>query len=237
MLIIHRRYLRLSIPLASICISAFTLLITYCYPRVKRYYHNRKRHFNAPLLLPSDDSSTSGYETLDDTDTEDGDEDASKSGLIDLLPQHTKITVIYDKPAFWRLRVLAEIALLLGQIALTIFTLIKCRSISVVGNIQWVYLLILALVRLRRAKSPCGLWAHSCVIYIFSWPISLALLRSAIIGDSTLLRHIQIANFCLLTGLCAIFVTCRPGNTPVTLVSTDDHEPSRVRAQQQSANK
>ena len=206
----------------------------YTYPFLRRHYHNYKlKSKSAQLFATTDDEYSDSEEVIEDTVSEsDGDDsEATDSTLVDSLPQNTKITVIHDRPRVSHIRIVAEIALLLGQVALSIVTIIESegwRSIAVVGHIQWIYLLIIAGLRLLGTKSTKSLWKHSTLIYMFSWPIAFILLRSAIIEDHQLHRNLQIANLALISGLCAITLTSRPGNKTARLVSTNGHEPTRV---------
>jgi hypothetical protein len=112
---------------------------------------------------------------------------------------------------------------------LSIFSIIKgegWRSIAVAGLGQWIYLLLVSLLRFVGTKRTKSLWTHSMLIYFFSWPIAFMLLRSAILHHGDL--GVGIANFCLLTGLYGLVLTSRAGNKPVKLGSTNGLEPSRV---------
>jgi hypothetical protein len=70
------------------------------------------------------------------------------------------------------------------------------------------------------------------LIYLFSWPIAFVSLRSAILKSDKIELGIQIANMCLVTGLCGVVLTSRAGIKPVKLVSTNGLEPTRVRLPQ-----
>jgi hypothetical protein len=224
------RYLKAVIPLIYIGSSVVVLLLTYTYTTLRSYYHNYRLRGNAPrLLATTDDESISSEEEVFVEDDSDGDN--SESTLIDSLPQNTKVEIIEDKPAYERVWVAAEISLLLGQVALSIFSIIKgegWRSIAVAGHIQWLYLLITALLRFMGTKRTRSLWNHSMLIYLLSWPIAFLRLRSAVLGHKNMDLSIEIANICLVTGLCGLVLTSRAGNKAVKLVSTNGLEPSRV---------
>jgi hypothetical protein len=182
-------------------------------------------------LVPATDVESYDFED-DVLIDEDSDEENNESNLVDSLPQDSKISVVENRPAYEGIWVAAEIVLLAGQIALTIFALIKTqkwRSIAVAGHVQWVYLLIIALLRLLGTKRTLRLWTHSISIYLFSWPIAFILLRSAILDGGQLELQLQIANICLVTGLCGLILTSRAENRPAKLVSTHRFEPTRVR--------
>jgi hypothetical protein len=218
------------IPLIYIGASICILLLTYTYSTLRSYYRNYKLRSNTAKLL-----ATTGeeYDSEEEAIAEgDSDGDNSESTLIESLPQHTKISIIEDRPAYERVWVAAEIGLLAGEVALSIFSIIKgegWRSIAVAGHIQWIYLLIIALLRFMGTQRTRGLWSHSMLIYLFSWPIAFLLLRSAILGHRNLDLGVEIANICLITGLCGLVLTSRAGNKPVKLVSTNGLEPSKVR--------
>jgi hypothetical protein len=228
------RYLKTAFPLAYIGISILVLLLTYTYPLLRRHFHNYKLRSNPPQLLSTtDDESSDSEEVTEDTDSDtDGDaSEATESTLVESLPHNTKVAVIYDKPRFSLIRIIGEIVLLLGEVALSIVTIIKSegwRSIAVVGHIQWVYLLIIAGLRLLGTKRTWSLWTHSTLIYMFSWPIAFILLRSAVMDHRYLDRDFQIANIAFISALCTITLTGRPGNKSVRLVSTNGHQPTTV---------
>jgi hypothetical protein len=219
------------IPLAFIGISILTLLLARTYNSLRSIYRNYKLRSNSVKLFAraDDESLDSDEEVL--LDEEDSEGDTSESTLIDSLPQDTKVSIIEDKPAYERVWVAAEVILLLGQVALSIFSIVKgegWRSIAVAGHVQWVYLLIIALLRFLGTQRTKRLWSHSMLIYLFSWPIAFLLLRSAILGHRNLDLGVQIANIVLVTGLCGVVLTSRVGNKAVKLVSTNGLEPTRV---------
>lgn len=229
LMVIVGRYLKAVIPLIYIGASLCILLLTYTYSSLRSYYRNYKlRSTTAKLLATTDEEYDSEEEAVVE---EDSDGNNSESTLIDSLPQHTKISIVEDRPAYERVWVAAEIGLLTGEVVLSIFSIIKGdggRSIAVAGHIQWIYLLIIALLRFMGTQRTRSLWTHSMLIYLFSWPIAFLLLRSAIIGRQNLDLGVAIANVCLITGLCGLVLTSRAGNKPVKLVSTNGLEPSRV---------
>ena len=163
------RYLKAAIPLVYIGISILVMLLTYTYTSVRSIYRNYKLQSNtAKLLATSDDGSFDSDEVLTECNSEG---DTSESTLIGSLPQDTKVCVIENTPSWERAWVAAEIALLAGQVALSIFSIIKgegWRSIAIAGHVQWVYLLIIALLRLLGTQRTRKLWSHSTFIYLFS---------------------------------------------------------------------
>lgn len=227
------RYLRAVIPLTYIGVSLIVLILTYTYTSLRASYRNYKvqRGHAAKLLATTDDESIdSDGQVLIDEQESDGDN--SESTLIDSLPQHTKVSITEDKPAYERIWVAIEILLLMGEVGLSIFSIIKgegWRSIGVAGNVQWVYLLLIAMLRFLGTQRTRTLWTHSMLVYLFSWPIAFVLLRAAILKGGEVELGIQIANICLVTGLCAVVLTSRAGNKPVKLVSTNGLQPTRVR--------
>jgi hypothetical protein len=220
------------IPLTYIGVSLIALLLTYTCASLRCCYQNYavRRGNTAKLLATTDDESISSDEQVF-IDEEESDGDNSESTLIGSLPQHTSISIIEDKPAFYRVWVGTEILLLTAEVGLSIFSIIKgegWRSIGVAGNVQWVYLLLIAMLRFLGTQRTRTLWTHSMLIYIFSWPIAFVLLRSAILKSGKVELGIQIANMCLVTGLCGVVLTSRAGIKPVKLVSTNGLEPTRV---------
>ena len=225
------RYLGAVIPLVYVGISILGLLLTYTYTSLRSIYRNYKLQSNtAKLLATTDDESfDSDEEVFLDENNSEGEN--GELTLIDSLPQGIKVSVIEDIPAYERVRIAAEIALLAGQLALSIFTIVKgegWRVVAIAGHLQWVYLLIIALLRLLGTQRTRKLWSHSTLIYLFSWPIAFLLLRSAVLSHRKLDLGVQITNICLVTGLCALVLTSRVGNKAVKLVSTNGLEPTRV---------
>jgi hypothetical protein len=210
--------------------SVVVLLFTYTYTSIRSYYRLYNLRLNAPKPLVTTDDEFSDEEVVDEevVDEDEGDHE-SEYTLTSSLPKDTKVSIIEDPPAHERLWVGAEITLLLAEIGLSIFSIIKgegWRSITVAGLVQWVCLLLIGLLRFLGTKRTKSLWMHSMLIYLFSWPIAFMLLRSAILHHGDF--GVGIANFCLVTGLCGLVLTSRAGNKPVKLVSTNDLEPSRV---------
>jgi hypothetical protein len=209
-------------------VSIVVLLFTYACTTLRSLYCHYKLRSNAPkhLATTDDESSDSNDQVFVDEEGHD-----SEGTLIDALPQDTKMSVIEDRPPYERAWVAAEVTLLVAQIVLSIFSIITgegWRGIAVAGHVQWVYLIIVALLRFLGTTRTKSLWTHSLLIYLFSWPIALLLLRSAILHHANNLG-MQIINFCLVTGLCALVLTSRAGNKPVKLVSTNGLVPTRVR--------
>jgi hypothetical protein len=221
--------------LAYIGISFLVIFVTYTYPLLRRCYRNSRLRSNpARLLAATDYDYSDSDEAVDDSESEsDGDDsEATGSTLVESLPQDIKVSIIYDRPRFSHIRIIAEIVLLLGQVALSIVTVIKSegwRNVAVIGHVEWIYLLIIAMLRLLGTRrSTKVLWTHSTLIYMFTWPIAFILLRSAVVQDHRLEQNLQIANLVLISALCTITLTSRPGNKSARLVSTDGHEPTRV---------
>jgi hypothetical protein len=223
------RYLKAVIPLTYVGISIFVLLLIYTYTSLRSIYRNYKlRSTTAKLFATTDDEFDSDEDVFIHEDSE---ENNSESTLIGSLPHGTKVSIIEDKPIYERLWVFAELFLLSGEVGLSIFSLINgegWRSIAVAGHVQWVYLFIIAMLRLLGTQRTRRLWNHSMLIYLFSWPIAFILLRSSVLGHRKVDLRVQILNICLVTGLCGLVLTSRAGNKAVKLVSTNGFEPTRV---------
>jgi len=218
--------------LIFICVSVSLLLFAYSYSILRTLWQGYRR-WKAADYVPveeEEDLDSDGQVFVDDEGDESEDAD-SEATLVSSLPQDTKVVITEDTPAFHRAWVAAEIGLLLGQLGLSIFSIVKgegWRSIAAVGYTQWMYLLIIALLRFIGTKRTKQLWTHSTIIYILYWPIAFLLLRSAVLKGDKLWLGIQIANMCLVSGLCLLVLTGRAGNTSVRLVSTNGLEPSTV---------
>ena len=226
------RYLSAGIPLIFICVSVSLLLFAYSYSILRtlwRGYHRWRAAEYVPVEEEEDlDSDDEVFVDDGGDEREDADSEAT---LVNSLPQDTKVVITEDKPAFGWAWVGSEVGLLLGQVGLSIFSIVKgegWRSIAAAGYIQWAYLLMIALLRFIGTKRTKQLWTHSTIIYILYWPIAFLLLRSAILKGDKLGLGIQIANMCLVSGLCLLVLTSRAGNRPVRLVSTNGLEPTTV---------
>lgn len=230
------------IPLIYISISILILIITYTYSSIRilwrKYLLYRQTRQSVKLFATASDDEDSNADVEeevfleDDTEEEDDDGENSEATLIESLPQNTKVKIVEEKQPHLLLWNGGEILLLAGELALSTFAIIKgegWRSIEIAGHVQWVYLLLICLLRImigtQRTKR---LWNHSMLIYLFNWPIAFFLLRTAIRKGDKERLGMEIANMCFVSGLCLLVLTTRPGNKPVKLVSTNGLEPTHV---------
>lgn len=230
------RYLRAVIPLIFVGISIVLLITTYSYSFLASAWRARRLRQEAKYVsVRAEEDLDSDEEVFAHDGEGEESEGDSEATLVNSLPHDTKVVIIDDSPAFERVYVAAEVTMLLGQVALSIFSIIKgegWRSIAAVGYVEWVYLLMIALLRFIGTKRTRQLWSHSTIIYMTTWPIAFFLLRSAILKGKKVDLDIQIANMCLVTGLCLLVLTSRAGNKPVRLVSTNGLEPTKVDSSQ-----
>ena len=225
------RYLKAAIPLIFVCASVSLLIFAYSYSLLRTLWRGFQQWRAAAYVPVEEEDLDSEDEVFVDDEGEESETADSETTLVHSLPQDTKVVFTEDKPAFDWAWVAAEVGLLLGQVGLSIFSIVKgegWRSIAAAGYIQWAYLLMIALLRFIGTKRTKQLWTHSTIIYILYWPIAFLLLRSAILKGDKLGLDIQIANICLVSGLCLLVLTSRAGNKPVRLVSTNGLEPTRV---------
>lgn len=94
------------------------------------------------------------------------------------------------------------------------------------------YILALATARLilkGSSRYPIPyLWAHTAFLYILNFVFATVPFRAALIHPrSPLSRGFSIAEFVLISLLCAIAVSCRWGNKPIVQKIHDGMEPSR----------
>lgn len=105
------------------------------------------------------------------------------------------------------------------------------RLAAICGLLVWMYVLILASLRLFLGSSKWRiphLWNHTAAIYGFSWVFDIFIFRSVLIHPSSpLTQALTIVEFALVTLLFGMAMTTRKGNKTVLLEWEDGIEPSR----------
>ncbi|ROW08944.1 hypothetical protein VMCG_02716 [Cytospora schulzeri] len=179
--------------------------------------------------LPQED------ETVDDSDDE---VLAINGGRLALAKSTTKGSIVQaDAPPAQRLSVIIEELAILGLVIVNIVALAtgafggKFSLPSVIGLVTWVYVLVLASLRLFLGNTQHRiphLWSHTAVIYSLQWLFTITTFRSVIIRPSSKLTQVLIiVEFSLTTLLFVMAITTRKGNKTVLLEWEDGIQPSR----------
>ncbi|KAJ5317887.1 hypothetical protein PENANT_c004G07627 [Penicillium antarcticum] len=180
------------------------------------------------------------YKALPNDDSEEipnGQENESDNMLFQAVQQEQNETEV-DRPRGEIAVVLAEIAALVGQVA--VFIVILSSQAwgrhgtlpAVAGLVSWGYILFLVLVRFLLStldiSSAPRLWNHTAFLYSVQWLFNVMVFRSAIIHPlsqrALVLSSVQ---FSLSTLLLLIALTTRRGNKPVLVEREDGLEPPR----------
>jgi len=177
--------------------------------------------------LPPDQEPTS----------EDEEEDALTitGGRLALVKTTTKGSIVQaDIPPAQTLSVVVEELAIAGLVAINAFALIRGaygNLSAVVGLTVWVYVLILASLRLFLGNTQWRvprIWNHTAGIYSLQWLFTLIIFRSVIIHPSSrLTQNLVIVEFSLTTLLFLMAISTRKGNKTVLLEWEDGIEPGR----------
>lgn len=176
----------------------------------------------------------------DDDATDDSDDDALEinGGRLALVKTTTKGSIVQaDAPPAQTLSVIVEELAIIGLVAVNVIALVtgvfggKASLPSVLGLVTWVYVLILASLRLFLGSTQWRvphLWNHTAAIYSLQWLFTLIIFRSVIIRPTSRLAQVLvIVEFSLTTLLFAMAITTRKGNKTVLLEWEDGIQPSR----------
>lgn len=229
-------YLQILFPLILISLSLLHLLVQTIYRHVKlKHAHgydqipNPRDHTDIP---PSEGDCLS-------TDDEDGlSINANGGGRLALVKTTSRGSIIQaDTPPAQDLLVIIEEVAICGLVATNVIALVTNaydghgQLAAVVGLVSWVYVLVLATLRLFLGNTKWRiprLWNHTASIYGFQWLFTLVLFRSVLIRASSRLAQILIiVEFCLTTLLFGIAVNTRKGNKTVVMEWEGNIEPSR----------
>ncbi|KAI1500567.1 hypothetical protein F5X99DRAFT_234366 [Biscogniauxia marginata] len=229
-------YLKILFPLIVISLSFLTLIIHSILRSItsKRSdgYNQLPNHRDHTEVPPEEEDSLS-------TDDEEGLSIAANGGgRLALVKTTTKGSIVQaDTPRGENLLVVVEELAICCLIAVNAIALItdtydgRGRTAAIVGLLTWVYVLVLATLRLFLGHTKWRvprLWNHTATIYALQWPISIILFRSVLVrASSRLTQVLVIIEFALTTLLFTIAVTTRKGNKTVVLEWEDDMEPSR----------
>lgn len=171
---------------------------------------------------------------------DDSDDDVPEinGGRLALVKTTTNGSIVQaDAPPAQNLVVVVEELAIIGLVAINIIALVtgsyggKASLPSVVGLVTWVYVLVLASLRLVLGNTQWRvphLWNHTAAIYSLQWLFTSIAFRSVIIRPTSRLAQILvIVEFALTTLLFGIAITTRKGNKTVLLEWEDGIQPSK----------
>lgn len=142
-----------------------------------------------------------------------------------------------DAPPAQTLSVVVEELAIVGLVVVNVIALVtgvfggKASLPSVLGLVTWVYVLVLASLRLFLGPTQWRvphLWNHTAAIYSLQWLFTIIVVRSAIVRPTSRLAQVLVlVEFSLTTLLFAMAITTRKGNKTVLLEWEDGIQPSR----------
>lgn len=197
-------------------------------------YKQVPEHFNHTELPPDEDEILGD----DDQDADDLAIHQNGGGRLALVKTTTRGSIIQaDTPPGQKLSVILEELCIVSLVAINVVALItrtfndRGGISAVVGLLTWVYVLLLATLRLFLDNSKWRvprIWNHTAAIYACQWLFTVLVFRSVLIHPSSqLAQALVIAEFGLTTILFGMAMTTRKGNKTVMLEWEGDIEPSR----------
>ncbi|KAI1377194.1 P-loop containing nucleoside triphosphate hydrolase protein [Hypoxylon crocopeplum] len=229
-------FLQILFPLILISLSLLHLLVQTIYRHVRlkraRGYDQIPNHRDPTQVPPEEEDCPS-------TDDDEGlSIHANGGGRLALVKTTSKGSIVQaDTPPARDLLVVVEEVAICGLVAVNIVALLadsydgRGQLAAVVGLLTWIYVLVLATLRLFLGNSRWRvprLWNHTASIYGFQWLFTLVLFRSVLVHASSRLAQILIIfQFCLTTLLFGLALNTRKGNKTVVLEWEGGIEPSR----------
>lgn len=234
-------YLRVLLPAVVVSISLLSLLLS----NILRAARSKRDKAKSYAPLSTGDSN--GHAVHQHTDLppeedalEDSDDEALQinGGRLALVKTTTRGSIVQaDAPPAQTLSVIVEELSIIGIVAVNLTALAtgvyggKASLPSVVGLVAWVYVLVLASLRLFLGNTQWRvphLWNHTAAIYSLQWLFNLVIVRSAIVRPTSKLAQVLvIIEFALTSLLFGLAITTRKGNKTVLLEWEDDIPPSR----------
>lgn len=234
-------YLRVLLPAVVILISLLSLLLHNLFRAVKSKRSKSKSY--APLSNGDSNGHTVHQHTdlpPEEDSLEDSDDEALQigGGRLALVKTTTRGSIVQaDAPPAQTLSVVIEELAIVGLVAVNLTALAtgayggKASLPSVIGLVAWVYVLVLASLRLFLGNTQWRvphLWNHTAAIYSLQWLFNLIIFRSAIVRPTSKLAQILvIVEFALTTLLFGLAITTRKGNKTVLLEWEEGIPPSR----------
>lgn len=159
-------------------------------------------------------------------------------GRLALVKTTTRGSIVQaDAPPAQTLSVIIEELTIVGLVAVNTTLVVsgphdgKASLASVIGLLTWIYVLVLASLRLFLGNTQWRvphLWNHTAAIYSLKWLFTVVVFRSVIIRPSSrLVQILVIVEFVLTTLLFGLAITTRKGNKTVLLEWEDGIPPSR----------
>ncbi|KAK7749958.1 Transporter of the ATP-binding cassette (ABC) [Cytospora paraplurivora] len=234
-------YLKVLLPAVVVSLSLLHLLLS----NIIRAFKTKREKSAAYSRLSNGD--TNGHAIHQHTDlvpeeeaTDDTDDEglAINGGRLALAKTTTRGSIVQaDAPPAQRLSVIVEELAITGLVIVNIIALVtgayggKASLPSVIGLVTWVYVLVLASLRLFLGNTQHRiphLWHHTAAIYSLQWLFTVTTFRSVIIRPSSRLAQVLIiVEFALTTLLFSLAITTRKGNKTVLLEWEDGIQPSR----------
>lgn len=239
--IFQSSYLKVILPAIVISTSFLYLLVR----SVFRYFRIKQEQKEAYRPLSNGEAINQAIHQhtdlpLDDEPADDSDDEilAINGGRLALARSATKGSIVQaDAPPAQRLSVIVEELAIVGLVIINIIALAtgafggKASLPSVMGLITWVYVLVLASLRLSLGNTQHRiphLWNHTAIVYSLQWLFTIITFRSVIIRPSSQLTQVLvIVEFSLTTLLFGLAITTRKGNKVVLLEWEDGMQPSR----------
>ncbi|OAQ80527.1 ATP-dependent bile acid permease [Purpureocillium lilacinum] len=230
-------YLKILLPLIVIGIS-FARIAWDNVPRLVAS-HRAKGYKPVPNGHTAAEDHTGLPPDAAESDTEDDGDLEINGGRLALAKTMSRGSLVQaDTPTGQRLSQAVEELAIVALVIVNVIALIsgayryqRGTLAAIVGLVTWVYVLILASLRLFLGTSKWRvphLWNHTAAIYGLSWVFNIFIFRSAMIHPSSRMAQILvIIEFALITLLFAMAVTTRKGNKTVLLEWEDGIEPSR----------
>lgn len=237
-------YLRVLLPAIVISLSFVSLLVqniiravrlkrgkSKTYSSLQNGFTNGHAALHSHTDLPADDQDDSGSGSDDEVLEING-------GRLALAKTTTKGSIVQaDAPPAQTLSLVVEELAIIGLVAVNVTALVtgafggKASLPAVIAIVTWVYVLLLASLRLFLGKTQARVphvWNHTAAIYSLQWLFNLIVFRSVIIRPSSkLTQSLIIVEFSLTTLLFALAITTRKGNKTVLLEWEDGIQPSR----------
>lgn len=236
-------YLKVLLPAIVISLSAIILLLQILTRAVRR------KRAKSKTYDPLQNGFTNGHSAIhshtdlppDEDDNSSGSDDDAleiNGGRLALVKTTTRGSIVQaDAPPAQTLSIIIEELAIIGVIVVNIIALVtgafggKASLPSVIGIVTWVYVLVLASLRLFLGNTQWRvphLWNHTAAIYSLQWFFNLIVFRSAIVRPSSKLTEtLIIVEFSLTTLLFGMAITTRKGNKTVLLEWEDGIQPSR----------
>jgi len=228
-------YLKILLPLIVIGLSFLQLLVQNALRAVKIKRGRGYQRVSDDVAPPPSHNHT--VIPPDQLASEDEEDDALTihGGRLALVKTTTKGSIVQaDIPPAQTLSVMVEELAIAGLVAVNAIALVRGAYgdlSAVVGLTVWVYVLILASLRLFLGNSQWRvprLWNHTAAIYSLQWLFTLVLFRSVIIHPSSrLTQSLVVVEFSLTTLLFSMAIFTRKGNKTVLLEWEDGIEPGR----------